>query len=43
MKSTGRGSSTLGVEVTNISKNGLWLLVGDTEHFLPFEEFPWFR
>ncbi|MFZ0428957.1 MAG: DUF2442 domain-containing protein [Acidobacteriota bacterium] len=43
MKSTGRGSSTSGVEVTNISKNGLWLLVGDTEHFLPFEEFPWFR
>jgi hypothetical protein len=43
MKSTGRGSSASGVEVTNISKNGLWLLVGDTEHFLPFEEFPWFR
>ena len=42
MKSAGRRSSTLSVEVTNISKNGLWLLVGDAERFLPFEEFPWF-
>ncbi len=43
MKSAGRGSSTLAVEVTNVSKNGFWLLIGDTERFLPFEEFPWFR
>lgn len=30
-------------EVTNISKHGFWLFLGDRELFLPFEEFPWFR
>ena len=29
--------------VTNISRHGFWLLVGDRELFLPFEDFPWFR
>ena len=38
-----RGTSTLPVEVTNVSRHGLWLLVGDEELFLPFEQFPWFR
>lgn len=31
------------VEVTNVSQNGFWLLIRDQEHFLPFEQFPWFR
>jgi len=31
------------VEVTNISSHGLWLLSGDKELFLSFEEFPWFK
>lgn len=31
------------VEVTNISRHGLWLLVRDEELFLPFDEFPWFK
>jgi hypothetical protein len=31
------------VEVTNISKHGFWLYLGDRELFLPFEEFPWFE
>lgn len=31
------------VEVTNISRHGLWLLVGVEELFLPFDEFPWFK
>ncbi|MCM2311823.1 MAG: DUF2442 domain-containing protein [Steroidobacteraceae bacterium] len=35
--------STSVVEVTNISKHGFWLLVGDRERFLPFSAFPWFR
>jgi hypothetical protein len=35
--------STSEVEVTNISRHGLWLLVGDEELFLPFDEFPWFK
>jgi hypothetical protein len=43
MKSRARGVSTSTVEVTNISRHGLWILVGEEELFLPFEEFPWFR
>ena len=37
------GTSTFPVEVTNVSRHGLWLLVGGEELFLPFEQFPWFR
>ena len=37
------GTSTFPVEVTNVSRHGLWLLVGDEELFLPFEHCPWFR
>ncbi len=33
----------MSVEVTNISRHGLWLLVGDEELFLPLDEFPWFK
>lgn len=38
-----RGHSTSDVEVTNISKHGIWLLPGDRELFMSFEHFPWFR
>ncbi len=37
------GESTLEVEVTNVSKHGFWLLLGDEELFVPFSEFPWFK
>jgi len=37
------GASTLEVEVTNVSKHGFWLLLGDEELFVPFSEFPWFK
>lgn len=37
------GINTLAVEVTHVSKNGFWLLLGDEELLLPFSEFPWFR
>jgi Protein of unknown function (DUF2442) len=37
------GASHSAIEVTNISKDGLWLLISGGEHFLPFEDFPWFR
>lgn len=43
MKSAKRGKSTSAVEVTNVSVNGFWLLIDDTERFLSFDEFPWFR
>jgi len=43
MKSFITGTSTLDVEVTNISQFGFWLLIDDTEYFLPFKSFPWFE
>lgn len=43
MRSVKRGTSTSGASLSNVSEHGLWLLVDDQEHFLPFEDFPWFR
>lgn len=43
MKSAKLGKRTSQVEVTNVSKHGFWLLIGDRERFVPFEQFPWFR
>ncbi len=37
------GASIFEVEVTNVSKHGFWLLLGDEELFVPFSEFPWFK
>jgi Protein of unknown function (DUF2442) len=31
------------VEVTQISKFGIWLLLHEKEHFLSFDNFPWFK
>src|SRR5438477_10857360 len=38
-----RGKNTSVVEVANVSPHGFWLLVGEREHFLSFNDFPWFR
>ena len=43
MSSSVHGIPTSKVEVTNISSHGIWLLAADREHFLSFEDFPWFR
>ena len=43
MKSGQRGRRTSAGEVTNVSQHGFWLLLGDRELFLAFDEFPWFR
>src|SRR5262245_59682633 len=43
MRSAHRGTPTSGVDVTNVSSHGLWLLVGDRERFLGFGDFPSFR
>ena len=43
MKSKALGIDSSCVEVTNISKHGLWVLLGEEELFLPFTEFPWFE
>jgi len=43
MNSLTPGSITSGVEVTNISIHGIWVLAHDKEYFLSFEDFPWFK
>jgi hypothetical protein len=43
MSSLPHGNSASGIEVTNVSSHGFWLLVDDEEYFLAFENFPWFR
>ena len=43
MKSEKLGKRTSDVEITNVSKHGFWLLIGDKERFVAFDQFPWFR
>jgi hypothetical protein len=34
---------TSAAEVTNISRHGFWMLLGDEELLLSYEQFPWFK
>lgn len=43
MSSQPHGESTSGIEVTDISPHGVWVLAHGEEIFLPFDKFPWFR
>jgi hypothetical protein len=43
MKSDAGGKITLAAEVTQIDKQGIWVLIGENESFLSFENFPRFR
>ncbi len=43
MKSNDDGKSTLEPEVTQIDRQGIWILIDDKEYFLSFEKFPRFR
>ena len=43
MNSEQLGKTVSDVEVTNISTHGIWLLVGEREFFLSYEDFPWFK
>jgi hypothetical protein len=43
VKSVALGKGTSGVEVSNVSTHGFWLLLGAEELFVPFAQFPWFR
>ena len=43
MSSRPLGTSTSGVEITNISSHGVWVLAGDKELFMSYEDFPWFK
>ena len=36
------GSNTSEAEVTNVSRQGFWLLLGEEELFVAFKNFPWF-
>ena len=43
MSSSQRGTTTSQIIVTDISPDGIWVLISDEEIFMPFEQFPWFR
>ena len=43
MKLKKPGSNTSKVEILNISMNGVWLYVRGREHFLHYDDFPWFK
>lgn len=43
MSSRPLGTTSSGVEVTNISSHGVWLLAGTKELFMSYEDFPWFK
>ena len=43
MTSSTLGKDTSGVEVSNISPHGFWILVTDREYFLPYDQYPWFE
>ncbi|MBI5602752.1 MAG: DUF2442 domain-containing protein [Deltaproteobacteria bacterium] len=43
MKSLNALGLNASVEVTHVSSNGVWLLAGDKEMFMPHDEFPWFK
>lgn len=43
MTSARPGRRTSAAEVTNVSRWGFWLLLGERELFVSFELFPWFR
>ena len=42
MNSQELGTNISLVEVTHIDTRGLWLYVDGKEHYLPFDQFPWF-
>lgn len=37
------GVATLQAEVTNISAHGFWVLLGNEELPVPYQQFPWFK
>ena len=42
MNSKTLGGNTSVIEVTHIDTKGLWLFVDNKEHYMPFDQFPWF-
>lgn len=43
MNSQALGKDISAVEITNITKHGVWLLTADRELFMPYDDFPWFK
>jgi hypothetical protein len=43
MSSETLGIGALTVEVTNITAHGVWLLTGERELFMSYDDFPWFK
>jgi hypothetical protein len=43
MNSSMHGFSTSRTEVTHVSSHGIWLLSEGHEHFLSYDNFPWFK
>ena len=43
MSSRAPGKNISKIEVTHVSSHGIWLLAGNLELFMPYEEFPWFK
>jgi hypothetical protein len=42
MSSKTLGESTSAPEVTHVDAKGMWLFVDGREHYMPFDQFPWF-
>ena len=43
MKSGALGKNISEVEVSHISSHGIWILSGNKEYFLSYDDFPWFQ
>jgi len=43
MSSSRHGTNTSPIAVTDISPDGIWVLISDEEIFMPFDHFPWFK
>lgn len=43
MQSEPLGANISGVEVTNVSRHGIWILARSRELFMSFQDFPWFK
>ena len=43
MSSLAHGDNTSSVEITNISSHGIWIYIRGKEHFMSYDDFPWFK
>lgn len=43
MRSATPGKNISEIEVSNISKHGIWLYINGKEYFLSYDKYPWFK